>query len=112
MSKLINKISKTRFINGINCPRFFPLFEIYKKKQQATIAFKEDLSDLMEEENMQNIKMLLQSMYEEAEDEDGDITEIDKINVTDEQLEVMMPYYKKIETFSAVLAEHIFNAPV
>ncbi|MBN3490902.1 DUF2779 domain-containing protein [Acholeplasma equirhinis] len=112
MSKLINKISKTRFINGINCPRFFPLFEIYKKKQQATVAFKEDLSDLMEEENMNNIKMLLQSMYEEAEDEDGDITEIDKINVTDEQLEVMMPYYKKIETYSAVLAEHLFNAPV
>src|SRR5690606_38278551 len=112
MSKLINKISKTRFINGINCPRFFPLFEIYKKREGATVAFKDDLSDLMEEENKENIKMFLASMYEETEGEDGEEVEVDKISLPDEQLEVMMPYYKKIETLSAIYAEHIYKAPV
>ena len=50
----LNKISKTRFIRGINCPRFFPLFRKYIKgavRLDATVSFTDDLSDLMTEEN-------------------------------------------------------------
>ncbi len=112
MSKLINKISKTRFIRGINCPRFFPLFEIYKKRLQATVSFKDDLSDLMDEENHEKIKDLLADMYEVDETENGEEKEIDKITPKDEQLEVMMPYYQKIEELSAKYAAHKFKAPV
>lgn len=121
MSGLINKISKTRFIKGINCPRFFPLFEIYKNKEQATVSFKDDLSDLMTEENSLKISDYLSDMYEE-QNPDDDLEEvdddelpkvlIDKINKPDPKLEVMMPYFKQMEALSASYAEYMFKTKV
>lgn len=107
------KISKTRFINGINCPRFFPLFEIYKKKEKAVVSFEEDLSDLMTDENDQNKRRLLSMMYDETKDEETEETEIqDLISQTDAQLEMMMPYYQKVETLAARKVKSKFGGTI
>lgn len=52
MKYILNKIFKMRFIRGINCLRFFFLFEIYKRgSKDVMVFFIDDLLDLMIEEN-------------------------------------------------------------
>lgn len=105
---LINKISKTRFMAGLNCPRYFSLFEIYKQKEKSLISFKDDLSDLYDEENIQRKKELLDEMYELNQDNE----EVDNIKREDESHEIMMPYYKEIELLSSMYAKHLFKKDV
>ena len=94
MKHTLNKISKTRFIQGINCPRFFPLFEIYKRgSSDATVSFTDDLSDLLTEENEFKKQLLFKEMFEFSGDESDDETTKDLINVENKKLEVMMPYF-------------------
>lgn len=114
MKHTLNKISKTRFIRGINCPRFFPLFEIYKRgSKDATVSFTDDLSDLMTEENEAKKQALFEQMIEYETDEETDETEeVDLINVENKKLEVMLPYFNKMEEISAKYVQHKFNAPV
>lgn len=114
MKHTLNKISKTRFIRGINCPRFFPLFEIYKRgSNDATVAFKDDLSDLLTEENEFKKQDLYDQMIAETVDEETDEVVIeDFINVDNPKLEVMMPYFTEMENISAKYVEHKFKAPV
>ncbi|WP_162163921.1 DUF2779 domain-containing protein [Acholeplasma hippikon] len=103
-----NKISKTRFMAGLNCPRFFPLFELYKKKNDATVSFKDDLSDLLDEENLFRKQELINEMFEVSDEDEI----IDKIESVDPSHEIMMPYYRKIEELSSIYAKHKFNHDV
>jgi len=80
-------VTKTNFINYIRCPRFVALDKVHKDKLEADIS----LSEYLEEEYLNN---LLSTMH------DGDE---DLIDVTNEQLETMMPYYLKVEKLAGEL---------
>ena len=114
MKHTLNKISKTRFIRGINCPRFFPLFEIYKQgSNDATVSFTDDLSDLLTEENEARKLDLFEQMIEyETDEETGESVEVDKIQINDAKMEVMLPYFNQMEDIAAAFVEHKFKAPV
>ncbi len=103
------KISKTRFLNYLRCERFAALYEIYKQKEDALVSFSEDLDDLMSEENKYKREVLINSMYEFDEDNDEDV---DLIEREDPQLEVMMPYYQKIEELSAIKIRNMFKGDI
>src|SRR5690554_4212759 len=114
MKHTLNKISKTRFIKGINCPRFFPLFEIYKKgNKDATVSFTDDLSDLLTEENEFKKEALYNQMMDVEYDEENEEEIIkDLVNKENPKLEVMMPYFNEMERLAADYVEHKFKAPV
>jgi len=93
-------ISKTRFINYSRCRRYCALDEIHKKKLLATISYE----DLLEEEAEAKKNELYMSMYDE-EDED-------LIFKANEQLEAMMPYYRKIEILAGSVISRKFGKDV
>jgi hypothetical protein len=94
-------ITKTNFINYSRCPRYVALKEIKKERLNADISYKE----YIEEELDEKVRELIDSMYDI--DEDGN--EEDLIDLEDPQLEVMMPYYKKIEELAGKKVEEIFK---
>ena len=89
-------ITKTNFINYTRCPRYAALDNVKKEKLQSVISFEE----YKQEENAEKLKEILNSMY------DGDN---DLIDVADEQMEVMLPYYNKVELLAGNLAEKYFK---
>lgn len=101
------KISKTSFINYLRCDRYVALEELYKEKQDAIVSFSEDLSleDLIGEENKAKKSTLISEMYNENNDEDL----IDKI---DEQLEMLLPYYDKLEIISGNAITKLFSGEI
>ncbi len=94
-------ITKTKFINYSRCPRYVALDEIKKDRLDADISYQ----DYLDEELELRKKELLSNMY----DEDEDNEEEDLIEVEDPQLEVMLPYYKKIEELAGKKVEEIFG---
>lgn len=86
-------ITKTSFINYIRCPRYVALDCLKKDFSKANIT----LEEYKKEEIDEIKKELIVSMY----DEEGN----DLIDVSNKQLEIMMPYYKQVE----LLAGNIFN---
>lgn len=94
-------VTKTNFINYSRCPRYVALDEVHQEKLDANITYEEYL--LLEKDEY--IKELLGSMYES--DNVGE--EQDLINVVDEQLEVLLPYYKKVEELAGILTEKYFK---
>lgn len=74
-------ITKTKFINYTRCPYYYHLDNLNKSNLNQDITLK----DYLEEEYKFNNE------------------------VTDEQLEVMLPYYKKIEEIAAKLASSYFD---
>lgn len=94
-------VTKTNFINYSRCPRYVALAEIKKERLNADISYKE----YKEEELDDMIRELLTSMYDT--DEEGN--EEDLIDVNDPQLEVMMPYYKRIEELAGKKVEEVFG---
>lgn len=103
------KISKTRFLNYLRCERFAALYEIYRKKEDALISFSEDLDDLISEENKYKRQVLIDSMYDYDDDTDEEINLIERENP---QLDVMMPYYQKIEELSAIKVRNLFKGDI
>lgn len=94
-------VTKTNFINFGRCPRYVALQEVKKERLNADISYEE----YKEEEQEERIKELVSYMYET--DESGVIEDL--IDVKNEQLEVMMPYYKKIEELSGIKVKEIFG---
>lgn len=94
-------ITKTNFINYSRCPRYVSLAEIKKDKLRAEVTYEQYKKEELDEK----IKELLGSMYEI--DEEGN--EEDLIDVVNPQLEVMLPYYKKIEDLAGKKIEHLFG---
>lgn len=94
-------VTKTNFINYSRCPRYVALDEVHKEKLDADISYEEYL--LLEKDEY--IKEIVGSMYES--DNSGE--EQDLINVVDEQLEVLLPYYKRVEQLAGILTEKYFK---
>lgn len=83
-------ITKTDFLEFSKCPRFVALESINEYRLDADVSYE----DYKKKEYRLALEELLASMYE-TDEETGE--EIDKINVTNRQLEAMMDYYKKVE---------------
>ena len=89
-------ITKTKFINYSRCPRYVALDDLKKEKLDSMISFEE----YKKEEELEHITELLGNMF------DGDV---DLIDVRNEHLETMMPYYNKVEILAGELASKYFK---
>lgn len=105
------KISKTKFINFIRCNRFPALDEIYREKTKAVVSFSDDpeLEELISMENKEKINTLMSSMYDHDDEDEEDI---DLLTSDDPQMEVMMPYYSKIEILAGQIIEKKYKGEV
>ena len=89
-------ITKTKFINYIRCPRYVALDNLKKEKLDSIVTYEE----YKKEESEEKLVELLDSMY------DG---EVDLIDIKDEHLEMMMPYYNEVEILAGHLAPKYFK---
>ena len=90
-------ITKTKFINYSRCPRYVALDDLKKEKLDSMIS----IEDYKKEEETEHIIELLCNMF----DDNGN----DLIDVKNEHLETMMPYYNKVEILSGELAPKYFK---
>lgn len=90
-------ITKTKFINYSRCPRYVALDDLKKEKLDSMISIEE----YKKEEEMEHIIELLCNMF----DDNGN----DLIDVKNEHLETMMPYYNKVEILAGELASKYFK---
>lgn len=90
-------VTKTNFINYSRCPRFVALDDVKKEKLDTLISFEE----YKKEEEEEKIRELLGGMY----DESGD----DLIDSKNEHLEVMLPYYNKVEILAGNICHNYFE---
>jgi len=90
-------ITKTKFINYIRCPNYVVLDKIKKEQLDADIS----IDDYKKEEQDALIEELLDSMF----DEEGN----DLIDVENKQLEVMLPYFNKIELLAGSIVDKKFK---
>ena len=90
-------ITKTKFINYARCPRYVALDDLKKEKLDSMVK----LEDYKKEEEEDHIIELLGNMF----DGDGN----DLIDVRNEHLETMMPYYNKVEILAGELASKYFK---
>src|SRR5690606_25152995 len=88
---------------------FAALYEIYKQREDALVSFSEDLDDLISEENKYKRQVLIDSMYDYDDDADEEINLIERENP---QLDVMMPFYQKIEELSAIKVRNLFKGDI
>lgn len=90
-------VTKTNFINYIRCPRYVALDHLKKEKLDSFVT----LEEYLKEEETIKLKEILGSMF----DEDGN----DLIDVANEHLNVMLPYYNKVELLAGTLAPKYFK---
>ena len=90
-------ITKTKFINYVRCPRYVALDDLKKEKLDSMISIEE----YKKEEELEQITELLGNMF----DDSGN----DLIDVRNEHLETMMPYYNKVEILAGELASKYFK---
>ncbi len=94
-------ITKTNFIEYTRCRRYPALESIRKDKLDSKMTIEE----YKKEEENNNIKEILDSMFEMNDDgTDTDLTVKEDI-----QLNAMMSYYKEVELEAARVAEKLFN---
>lgn len=94
-------ITKTKFINYSRCPRYVALDEVKKERLNADISYKEYLEEELDDLKKELISQMIK------EDDEGN--EEDLIDEVDPQLEIMLPYYKRIEELAGLKAEEIFG---
>ena len=99
-------ISKTKFINYLRCPRYVALEEIHQKKNDAIVTFSnsDDLEALMNAENQEKIKPIIESMTDENNN--------DILIQTDEKMDTMLKYYNEIELISGQLISKKFGGNI
>lgn len=90
-------ITKTKFINYVRCPRYVALDDLKKEKLDSMISIEE----YKKEEELEHITELLGGMFDEAG--------VDLIDIKNEHLETMMPYYNKVEILAGELAPKYFK---
>lgn len=90
-------ITKTKFINYSRCPRYVSLDDLKKEKLDSMVKIEE----YKKEEELEHISELLSGMF----DNEGN----DLIDVRNEHLETMMPYYNKVEILAGELASKYFK---
>lgn len=94
-------ITKTNFIEYTRCRRYPALENIRQEKLASNMT----IEQYIEEEKLQDIKDILNSMFEMNEDgTDKDLTHKEDI-----QLNVMMKYYKEVEIEAANIAKKLFK---
>ena len=93
-------ITKNNFINYTRCRRYSALEEIKKDK----IESKMNIEDYKKEEQNEEIKELVGSMFESTDSEDIDLT-----HKTDIQLEAMMEYYNEVELLAGLQSIKTFG---
>lgn len=99
------KVSKTQFMNLIRCDRYAALNEIYHDKSDAVVSFSDDVSleYLMSLENKQSKNAIMDSMFDD---------DLDLFNEDNVQLDMMMPYYNKLEELSGHAIENKFSGNI
>ena len=90
-------ITKTKFIQYRRCPRYIALEDLKKD----TLLSYMDYSSYLEDEKDEELQELLSTMVDE--------TGQDLLNVLDEQLEVMLPYYREVEVLAGKLCPYYFD---
>lgn len=90
-------VTKTNFINYSRCARYVALDDLKKEKLDSVVT----LEEYRKEEEEEYIKEILGDMYD---DNDNDL-----IDVKNEHLEVMLPYYNKVEMLAGYLAPKYFK---
>lgn len=90
-------ITKTKFINYVRCPRYVALDDLKKEKLDSFITFEE----YKKEEENDKLNDLLEKMY----DETGE----DLIDVKNEHLEMMLPYYNEVEILAGKVCNKYFQ---
>jgi len=90
-------ITKTKFINYVRCPRYVALDDLKQEKLDSFITFDE----YIKEEESEKINELLEKMY----DETGE----DLIDVKNEHLEMMLPYYNEVEILAGKICHKYFK---
>lgn len=90
-------ITKTNFINYSRCPRYCALDDLKKEKLESNVS----LADYKKEEEQEYISEILSSMYDE---DDNDL-----IDIKNEHLEIMLPYYNEVETLAGKLCPKYFE---
>lgn len=90
-------VTKTNFINYSRCPRYVALDDLKLEKLDSMVS----LEEYRKEEEEEYIHEILGDMYDE---DDNDL-----IDVKNEHLEVMLPYYNKVEIIAGFLAPNYFK---
>ena len=90
-------ITKTKFINYVRCPRYVALDDLKKEKLDSMVT----IDEYKKEEELEHISELLGGMF----DDDGN----DLIDVKNEHLETMLPYYNKVEILAGEIASKYFK---
>ena len=93
-------ITKTNFINYTRCRRYSALENIRKDKLDSKMTIEE----YMKENEKEEYRELLESMFESTDDKDADLTKKE-----DKELSAMMKYYKEVELESAFKSKRLFN---
>lgn len=94
---ILMAITKTKFINYTRCPRYVALDDLKKEKLDSMITIEE----YKKEEELEHIAELLGSMF----DSEGN----DLIDIKNEHLETMLPYYNKVEILAGQTATKYFE---
>ena len=90
-------VTKTNFINYIRCPRYVALDDLKREKLNSNVS----LAEYLKEEEDAYLAEILDDMY----DEEGN----DLIDVANEHLTVMLPYYNQVELLAGSLAPKYFD---
>lgn len=90
-------VTKTNFINYIRCPRFVSLDHLKKEKLDSFVS----IDEYLEEEQEEKLKEIIGTMF----DDEGN----DLIDTTNEHLQVMLPYYNKVEILAGKLCPKYFK---
>lgn len=90
-------ISKTAFKEYTRCPRIFPLEQLYLFRLNSDIR-------LFDDEEKTEAREILRLMFDE---ETGD----DLLEVSNEQMEIMLPYYRDVEKWALKIASETFCFP-
>ena len=93
-------ITKTNFISYTRCRRYSALENIRKDKLDSKMTIEE----YMKENEKEEYRELLESMFESTDDGDTDLTKKE-----DKELSAMMKYYKEVELESAYKSKRLFN---
>lgn len=109
------KLSKTKFIHYMNSKHRINFEKTYNRKVDEGTLTDDDLFELLELEKNAKKHILLSALQdiliESSDDEELEI-DVGKLALKDPQLEVMMPYYEKIEALSERKIKNTFGGQV
>lgn len=92
------KVSKSRFLDYIRCPRFSALDDIKFNKEQAFIQL--DQEEYLSDKYKDFLDKMIKAFVDD--EEEVEITQVD----------ILMPYFNKLELIAASLLEKRFQKPV